>query len=86
MLHSITFRFLEIILLEFLNIDNWTNLFTQSAICAFILINLRIPKALYISLECYSIMGTYITTSIATATLGLICYINHNRRQTSQDS
>ena len=35
MLHSITFRFLEIILLEFLNIDNWTNLFTQSAISGY---------------------------------------------------
>ena len=60
-----------------INIDNWTNLFTQSAISTLAFVYLRIPKSFNIRFESNCIMSTHVATGVATATHCFICNINH---------
>ena len=58
-------------------IDYRTHLLAQSAIGAFVFINLRIPKSFNINMKFDGLVDTHISTSIASTTFGFIGYIYH---------
>lgn len=58
-------------------VDYWAHFFAQSAINAFRLVNDGIPKTFPVRLKGYGGVSTYISTSVASATLGFINDLYH---------
>ena len=68
----------KVILLQFLDIDDWANLLTKVTVDTGILVDNRIPETFDVCLVGDTALGAYVATGIAATAVFASFYFYHN--------